>query len=124
MAKARRTPTDVEAGRRLRLLRLERNISQQHVADKLGVSFQQVQKYENGVNRISAGRLAQLSDIFSVPVTYFFNAPKSMTQEGQKVFEFLNTAYALRLVKAFSKIKSKEQRAALLALAEEMAEKK
>jgi transcriptional regulator with XRE-family HTH domain len=55
---------DVEVGNRMRAYRLERGLSQEAVADKLGLTFQQVQKYEKGVNRIAVGRLAQLSRLF------------------------------------------------------------
>ncbi len=124
MAKTRQTPVDEEVGRRLHLLRLEKSVSQVSLAGKLGISFQQIQKYENGVNRISAGRLAQLSEIFDVPISYFFGARKSMTAEGQNVFAFVETANALRLLKAFSRIKSEGKRRALLQLVESMAGEK
>jgi transcriptional regulator with XRE-family HTH domain len=121
MPTARRNAADLEVGRRLHLLRLERKVSQTKLADHLGVSFQQIQKYENGANRIAAGRLKEIAEYLDVPIAYFFEAPKATTDEGKKVFEFIETANALRLLKAFSNIKHPAQRNALLQLAEEMA---
>jgi transcriptional regulator with XRE-family HTH domain len=66
------TALDATAGQRLRIRRTELGISQTAVGDELGVTFQQVQKYENGTNRLSGGRLQQLADLLQVPVTYFF----------------------------------------------------
>ena len=66
------TATDATAGQRLRIRRTELGISQSAVAEELGVTFQQVQKYENGTNRLSGGRLQQLAEFLQVPVTYFF----------------------------------------------------
>src|SRR6202035_3340730 len=64
---------DIELGGRLRLRRVEQKMSQSELADKLGVSFQQVQKYEKGVNRIGASRLQQIATALDVPVTFFFD---------------------------------------------------
>lgn len=121
MPTTRRTAEDVEVGRRLHLLRIERNVSQTDLASRLGVSFQQIQKYEKGINRVAAGRLKAVADYLDVPITYFFGAPKTATAEGKKVFEFVETANALRLLRAFANIKTKKQQNALVELAEEMA---
>src|ERR1700690_3493351 len=64
---------DVELGKRVRLRRVEMKISQSELADKLGVSFQQVQKYEKGVNRVGAARLQQIATALDVPVTFFYD---------------------------------------------------
>ncbi|MEC9266823.1 helix-turn-helix domain-containing protein [Pacificispira sp.] len=66
-------PTDVYVGRRVREARVAKGMSQTDLGDKLGVSFQQVQKYEKGTNRIGASRLLQTSMALSVPVEYFFD---------------------------------------------------
>src|SRR3981081_2976553 len=63
---------DAEAGRRLRSRRLECRRSQTERADRIGVTFQQVQKYEKGVNRIGAGRLQRISEALEVPISFFF----------------------------------------------------
>ena len=64
---------DHELGKRIRLRRVEQKLSQSDLADRLGVSFQQVQKYEKGVNRVGAARLQQIATALDVPVTFFFD---------------------------------------------------
>lgn len=66
------TELDVQIGAHIKLLRLERKLSRQKLAQVLGVSFQQIQKYEQGVNRVSAGRLYKITEFFNVPITFFF----------------------------------------------------
>ena len=66
-------PVDIEVGRRARECRTLEGMSQTAVAEKLGLTFQQLQKYERGHNRISASRLYELAQLFDVPVSYFFN---------------------------------------------------
>ncbi len=65
-------PTDKNVGTRVRMRRLMLHVTQQHLASALGISFQQVQKYQKGTNRISASRLQQISDVLKVPVSFFF----------------------------------------------------
>ena len=65
-------PIDVHVGRRIRLRRLMMDISQEKLADAVGLTFQQVQKYERGMNRVSASRLYQFSNILDVPISYFY----------------------------------------------------
>src|SRR5260370_7994166 len=64
---------DIELGKRIRLRRVEQHISQADLGDKLGVSFQQVQKYEKGVNRVGAARLQQIATALDVPLTFFYD---------------------------------------------------
>lgn len=71
--KGRSNPVDVYVGGRLRLRRTLLGLSQEKLADAIGLTFQQVQKYERGTNRISASRLYQFSKILEVPVAYFFD---------------------------------------------------
>jgi transcriptional regulator with XRE-family HTH domain len=66
-------PVDVHVGTRIRTRRLLLGMNQETLANALGLTFQQVQKYEGGANRVSASRLAQVADVLRVPVTYFFN---------------------------------------------------
>ncbi|MBR1825515.1 MAG: helix-turn-helix transcriptional regulator [Alphaproteobacteria bacterium] len=68
----RSTEIDKSVGERMRMRRLLLHLSQRQIADKLGLTFQQVQKYEKGISCISAGRLWQLSEILKVPLYYFF----------------------------------------------------
>jgi DNA-binding XRE family transcriptional regulator len=65
-------PLDIEVGRRVRALRLQEGLSQQNLADQLGVTFQQVQKYEKGADRIGTGRLQVIAAILAVPMYDFF----------------------------------------------------
>jgi len=63
---------DAEIGRRLRQARLAENLTQDGLAQRLGISFQQVQKYENGSNRVSSSRLWAIGNALGLPITYFF----------------------------------------------------
>lgn len=122
----RATEGDAEVGRRVRSRRLECRLSQTELADRIGVTFQQVQKYEKGVNRIGAGRLERISDALKVPVSFFFGdgttGKVSDVQPGESVFGLLQTNGSVRIVKAFAHIKSRKARQLLVAMAEEMAE--
>jgi len=85
------TNLDAEIGRRLRQARLAENLTQEGLAQKLGISFQQVQKYENGSNRISTTRLWHISNALDIPVTYFFEElDRTDTSPGVK-FDDENT---------------------------------
>ena len=126
--RARRADSrDAEVGRRVRSRRLECRLSQTELADKIGVTFQQVQKYEKGVNRIGAGRLQRISEALDVPITFFFDvtphAPALGAESSQEtVFGFMQTLGSVRIVKAFHKIKSPKARQLLVRMAEEMAD--
>src|SRR5947199_8799359 len=73
LPKRRASSEDVEIGRKIRVLRLERGLSQSGLAGGIGLTFQQVQKYEKGVNRVSAGRLQRIADLLHVPVTFSYS---------------------------------------------------
>jgi transcriptional regulator with XRE-family HTH domain len=119
---------DAEVGRRVRSRRLECRLSQTELAERIGVTFQQVQKYEKGVNRIGAGRLQRISEALEVPISFFFGtgtggqAAKETTSTSESVFGFLQTSGSVRIVKAFHKIKSRKARQLLVEMAEELAE--
>src|SRR5882672_193352 len=100
--KRRATAEDVAIGQMLRALRLERGLSQSDLGSKVGVTFQQLQKYEKGVNRISAGWLARVAAALKVPVTAFYGAAAARASE--RGFTFLRSAGALRLVRAYAGI--------------------
>ena len=78
-------PTDVHVGRRVREARVAKGMSQTDLGDKLGVSFQQVQKYEKGTNRIGASRLLQTATALNVPVEYFFDGVNDGSQDDSPV---------------------------------------
>lgn len=114
-------PIDTHVGARVRMRRVLIGMSQEKLGERLGLTFQQVQKYEKGTNRIGASRLQQISEILSVPVSYFFEgaplrAPESPTgfaEEGVSstyVVDFLSTSEGLQLNKAFTRIKDAKTR--------------
>jgi transcriptional regulator with XRE-family HTH domain len=118
---------DAEVGRRVRSRRLECRLSQTELADRIGVTFQQVQKYEKGVNRIGAGRLQRISEALEVPISFFFGStagtPARDSGSGaESIFGFMQTSGSVRIVKAFHKIKSRKARQLLVEMAEELAE--
>src|SRR5215510_12350365 len=122
MPRRSRDPRDMEIAKRVRALRLQRGISQTELGSVLDVTFQQVQKYETGTNRISAGRLQQIAEVLDVPVTYFYagidneDIPTSPSVDTE--FDLLQSAHAIRLVRAYSRINDRGVRLKLLKLAE------
>jgi transcriptional regulator with XRE-family HTH domain len=106
---------------RIRALRLARGMSQAELGGRIGVTFQQVQKYETGVNRIGAGRLQRIAEIFDVPLAALFEAPGLRRKGGADPLEALGTAGAARLVEAYSRIRDAMVRRAFVRLAEQMA---
>jgi transcriptional regulator with XRE-family HTH domain len=111
---------DIEMGKKIRLRRVEQRISQSDLGEKLGVSFQQVQKYEKGVNRVGASRLQQIAAALDVPVTFFYDSD-SKTREVESLL-FLDSAFSLRLLRAYSRIKSQAVQRQLVTLMEAIAE--
>lgn len=113
---------DAEVGLRVRSRRLEQRFSQTELAAKIGVTFQQVQKYEKGVNRIGAGRLQRIADALEVPVTFFFDGHKATKGDGNgSVFADLQSSGAVRIVKAFRLIQSRKVRDLIVQITEEFA---
>ena len=127
-------PTDKHIGSRLRMRRRMLDLSQADLGNALGITFQQVQKYEKGVNRISASRLQHMSQILKVPVPFFFEgapveAGIALAARGTAdaatpayVSDFLATSKGLELVKAFMCIKERKLRRAIVQLVEAIAE--
>ncbi|MFD0988090.1 helix-turn-helix domain-containing protein [Methyloligella solikamskensis] len=114
MAGKKPNPVDAHVGSRVRLRRMLLGMSQERLGESMGLTFQQVQKYEKGVNRIGASRLFQISKILDVPVQFFFeeapqfdgSAPTGMAEAESETFilEFLNSREGLELNRAFVKI--------------------
>ena len=124
-------PIDKHVGSRVRMRRLMLDMSQTDLGDALGLTFQQVQKYEKGTNRIGASRLQQISLILQVPVSFFFEGappPPGMPHgfgeapSPAYVTDFLATSEGLALVKAFMRIENPKLRRRLVDLVEEMGE--
>jgi transcriptional regulator with XRE-family HTH domain len=114
MAGKKPNPVDQHVGSRVRLRRMLLGMSQERLGESMGLTFQQVQKYEKGVNRIGASRLFQISRILDVPVQFFFEeapladvrSPQGMAEADSEAFilEFLNSREGLELNRAFVKI--------------------
>ncbi len=124
-------PIDKHVGSRLRMRRLMLDMSQTDIAEALGLTFQQVQKYEKGTNRIGASRLQQLCRILQVPVAFFFEGapraiglPKPTEPQAELpdyVRDFLSTSDGVALVKAFTRIGDAKLRRAIVALVQQVA---
>jgi transcriptional regulator with XRE-family HTH domain len=108
---------DVAFGRRLRSLRVRRGLSQTALGEVLGVSFQQIQKYERGTNRIRASQLRRLAAALAVPATELLEITRT---DSSEIADMIDTRIARRLMDAFQSLTSRERRC-LAALAEEMA---
>jgi transcriptional regulator with XRE-family HTH domain len=111
----RMTTWNVKLGCRIRARRLECGLSQTQLGKRIGVSFQQVQKYEQGANAVSSGRLEQISDLFEVPITFFYdsNGVKRTGQAGvteTALFDLLQRRDTLRVAKAFNRLPNRLQR--------------
>jgi transcriptional regulator with XRE-family HTH domain len=110
---------DFELGMRIRLRRVEMKISQSELADKLGVSFQQVQKYEKGVNRVGASRLQQIATALDVPVTFFFDGDGKSREVDSLLF--IDSAFSLRLLRAYASVKNQALQRQFVSLIESIA---
>src|SRR5947208_15674993 len=114
MAKKGLNPIDKHVGSRVRMRRMMLGMSQEKLGDALGLTFQQVQKYEKGTNRISASRLQQISHILQVPPAFFFEGAPSLEIQSDRMSKTPSMAYVsdllassagLALVEAFVRIK-------------------
>src|SRR5690348_17280683 len=124
--KKQASPIDVQVGNRVRLRRMLIGMSQEKLGELLGLTFQQVQKYEKGVNRIGAGRLFQVAHILGVPIDYFYEGVSGV-QDGAPgfaepggasppVMEFLSSGEGLQLSLAFMRIRDPKVRKRVLDL--------
>jgi len=129
MAKKSPNPTDKYVGSRVRMRRLMLEMSQKKLGEKLRLTFQQVQKYEKGTNRIGASRLQHISQILKVPVSFFFDGAlgkqaddgSSKAPVADYVSDFLSSSDGLALTKAFTNIKDSKLRRRVVDLVEEIA---
>ena len=117
------SPVDLAIAHRIRQRRIELDLSQPAVAERLGITFQQLQKYELGKNRISAGRLFQLAQVLQTTIQYFYEgstviaqAASGLAEEGA-VFEGPVAGDAVDLVIAFSRISEPDMRESILSTA-------
>jgi transcriptional regulator with XRE-family HTH domain len=125
MSRKEINPTDRYVGSRVRMRRMMVGMSQEKLGDALGLTFQQVQKYEKGINRISASRLQHLTQILEVPIPFFFDgAPESKKNVTDLVPDYVTNFLAMRegleLVTAFSHIQNRHVRRAIVELVEQI----
>jgi transcriptional regulator with XRE-family HTH domain len=131
MAKKAPNPTDKHVGSKVRMRRMMLGMSQEKLGDALGLTFQQVQKYEKGANRIGASRLQQIAHILQVPVSFFFDGapnvpglqPSGFAEAPSPAYvsDFLATSDGLALTKAFMGIKNAKLRRRIVDLVEQIA---
>lgn len=123
-------PIDAYVGSRVRMRRLMLGMSQERLADQIGVTFQQVQKYEKGTNRIGASRLQAIASVLAVPVAFFFQQDNTqpLTTDGlgaisglEDLSDFLTSKEGLSLNKAFMKINDPSIRQSVLMLIKSLA---
>ncbi|MBZ6078884.1 helix-turn-helix domain-containing protein [Microvirga puerhi] len=116
MTKKKPSLRDQEIGRRIRARRMMISMSQTDLGDKLGVTFQQIQKYEKGVNRVGSGRLEELARILGVPITFFYDERPSKEGDVNMLLSLFGTMQAFKLLKAFSSISNADTRHAIVQL--------
>ena len=126
LPKKQANPIDAQVGNRVRLRRMLIGMSQERLGELLGLTFQQVQKYEKGVNRIGAGRLFEIARILGVPIDFFYDgvaAPaEGLVDATPPVMEFMSSGEGLQLSLAFMKIKDPKVRKRVLDLVKSLAE--
>ena len=102
-------PVDVHVGKRVRHRRWMVGMTQQQLAERVGIKFQQIQKYETGMNRISASRLWDIADALNVPVAFFFEGLREEPQGGDEPDMFADKE-ALELVRSYYAIPEHQRR--------------
>lgn len=129
--KKKPNPIDVHVGSRIRLRRNMLGMSQEKLGESLGITFQQIQKYEKGTNRVGASRLQAIASILSVPVSFFFeDAPggdagsaKGLAEDATTfVVDFLNSTEGIQLNRAFARISQPKVRRKIIDLVKALAE--
>ncbi|WP_367718867.1 helix-turn-helix domain-containing protein [Nitratireductor sp. GISD-1A_MAKvit] len=129
--KKKPNPIDIHVGGRIRLRRNMLGMSQEKLGESLGITFQQIQKYEKGTNRVGASRLQAIASVLSAPVAFFFEgapggdeneAGGGMAEEGADfVVDFLNSSEGVQLNRAFAKISDPKVRRRVIDLVKVLA---
>ncbi len=115
------TKIDKMVGTNIRVHRLAAGITQEELGAKLGVTFQQIQKYEKGTNRVGSGRLYQIAEIFEVPVKSFFSGgPQQTNSHTTSPFDLLSDPVTMQMARQFGKITDNKTRRAIMMLVESM----
>ena len=125
-------PTDKHVGSRVRMRRTTLGKSHSWLADAVGLTFQQIQKYEKGTNRIGSSRLHQFANLLDVPVSFFFEEARGASSRGNVsaaglatayVSEFTSSSDGLALIKAFMQVKDTKLRRCITKLVEQIADR-
>jgi len=112
---------DAMVGAKIRVLRVSRGLSQSDLADEIGVTFQQVQKYEKGANRVGASRLSQIASVLGIPVGDLFEPSRQRSRDGDSPFKLLTEPGAVRVLKAYVQTTDPRLRRAIVNLIEGIA---
>ncbi len=126
-------PIDIHVGGRIRLRRMMNGMSQEKLGVQMGLTFQQIQKYEKGINRVGASRLFTLANVLEVPVSYFFDdleandaipGQTGFAESGKQSFvlEFLSSREGLELNKAFVRVTDPQVRRRIIDLVRSLAD--
>ena len=130
MTKKSPNPIDRHVGSRVRMRRMMVSMSQEKLGESLGITFQQIQKYEKGTNRIGASRLQHISNVLGVPVSFFFEGaptggatPGGFAEDASPAYvsDFLATSEGLALTRAFTRIADPKIRRRIVDLVEAIA---
>jgi transcriptional regulator with XRE-family HTH domain len=114
-------PIDVHVGKRIRMRRLFLGMNQETLANALGLTFQQVQKYEGGANRVSASRLSEMAAALGVPIPYFFEDFGPATPEATRLRERLEQPETIELIRLFYTIPDTRVRTQFLGMVKAVA---
>jgi len=123
-------PVDKYVGSRVRMRRIMLGMSQEKLGEALGLTFQQIQKYEKGTNRVGASRIQQISEILQVPVSFLFEGSPTGTASSENfgegtspsyISDFLATSEGLALTRAFTRITDAKLRRSIVDLVEQIA---
>ena len=130
--KKKPNPIDVHVGSRIRLRRNMLGLSQEKLGESLGITFQQIQKYEKGTNRVGASRLQAISAVLNVSVSFFFEDAPGSNNDGQPGFaedndatyvvDFLSSNEGIQLTRAFTKISDPKVRRKIIDLVKPLAD--
>ena len=115
-------PLDVMVGAKIRIFRTHRGMSQSDLAGKIGVAFQQVQKYEKGINRVGASRLSRIAAVLGISIGELFESSEDKSAGSKSPFRLLAERDALRVLKAFSRTSDPRVRRAIAQLVESVAD--
>jgi transcriptional regulator with XRE-family HTH domain len=119
-------PIDVHVGERIRMWRIERKMSRITLGEAIGLTDQQIQKYEKGTNRIGASRLQKICSVLEIPVSFLFEGTlgSSPAESGmpQDIIDFMESEEGVRVVAAFSRIVDRKVRRGIVRLANRIAE--